>query len=790
MKHLPAFKAAIFAIVGIFLGKEFPQYQFLFLAAALGFLILSSAWFFLRRERVSSVIASGIYAALSFAFAFYMSTNLTSVDSGGISKYRCFAGTVEERPRDSLATSIILNDCYGYDAIWRKIHGEIVITPKFKGDFKTGDRIIFVGKTGAISEGRNPGQFNFKSYYALSGIMGRVYVENREDVLYVYHDSGFGFRRRVVEPVRDFFRDKIKKFMGGEEAELARAMVIGERTGINRDVNEQFINTGTVHILSVSGLHIGFFTAILMTMASLLKIPRRSRFFVIAPILILYAFVVGMTPSITRAVIMAIVVLFGLFLQRRTQILNSLGFAALAIVTFSPSQLFSPGFQLSFAAVLSIAFFHEKILAMVRKSHPALEEKPFLNSVVSLSILTIAATLGTVPLTVYYFNRVSLISILANLLIVPLAGIFTTMSFTFIFFSLFSSSLASIYGAATQLLGFFILQINSMLGSLSISSARVADSGWIFASLYLLWLLAVAAFGKNNLWKKFALAVLLGANLLLYASFFGGKPEAKLFVLDVGQGDAIYLELPDGKNMLVDAGMKFGTYDAGERVIIPFLERRGVEKLDYFVMTHLHSDHIGGAALIIRKLKVANFVYPDQFSRSESWIKTLASVHALKIPTKSAQAGMILDSGSMYRVYVLHPNRTYVGVGGRSYDKKLNDGSIVLKVSIGKESFLLVGDVERRVEHELVGVYGNFLSSNIYKAGHHGSITSSSSEFVREIHPAYAVISVGARNSFGHPSSNVLNEMSQEGIEIWRTDLRGAAYFRVNMDTTELVQWR
>ena len=327
--------------------------------------------------------------------------------------------------------------------------------------------------------------------------------------------------------MRDFLRHKISFFMSGDESELAKAMVIGERSGINKEINEQFVNTGTIHILSVSGLHIGFLTGMLMIMASLMRIPRRFRFLSIAPILILYALIVGMMPSIMRAVIMALVVSFGLFLQRKPQILNSLGFAALVILTFNPSQLFTPGFQLSFAAVMSIAFFHKKILAIVYTSYPALEEKPLPGSMISLSVLTLAATLGTIPLTAYYFSRISVVSILANLIVVPLAGIFTTMTFTFVGISMLSSWVAGIFGSAAQLVGFAILKINSVLGSLSISSIIVSDSGWIFTFLYFSWLIAVIAFPRtghsrsNNIFlKKIIFASLLAADIILFASFF------------------------------------------------------------------------------------------------------------------------------------------------------------------------------------------------------------------------------------------------------------------------------
>lgn len=790
MKHLPAFKAALAAAAGIIVGREYAPFQLSFFWASVVLLTILLVWFVLLRRNVTKIAAAGTYAALSFAFAFHMSLNLASVNPQSLSSYAYFAATVEQGPRDTTVTSVILTDCYGYDNGWRRIDGRLVLMTPSNQKFQTGDRIAFSGTVGNVSEARNPGQFNLRAYYALNGIVGRVYLLKNRNILYMDHDSRVNLRRDIVEPVRGVFRDKIRTFMSGDEAELARAMLIGERMGISRTIKDRFVNSGTVHILAVSGLHIGFFTAILMIVASLARIPRRFRFFLIAPCLVFYAFVVGTTPSITRAVLMAVVVLFGLFLQRRSHVLNSLGFAGLVILLVSPSQLFSPGFQLSFCAVLSIAFFYERIVSMIHKRHPALRDRPLLNSAVSLIVLTAAATLGTVPLTVYYFNRVSLVGILANLLTVPLAGLFMMMSFAFVFMALFSYHLASIYGAAAQMLGFSILQLNSLLGSLSLSNARIAEPGPGFVLLYFIWLASTAAFGKDYLWKKLILAVLLGCNILLYSSLVQGRPEARLYALDVGQGDAIYIELPNGKNMLVDSGMRFGNYDTGERVILPFLERRGIKGLSYFVITHLHSDHIGGAVSVMRKLNVQKFIYSDQASRSVVWKNTLSCARALRVPTGTVLAGMILDSGAVQRVYVLHPNHAYVGGGGLSYKTRLNDGSIVLKVCVGGESILLTGDIERRVERDLVRYYGPFLSSSVFKVGHHGSSTSSSEEFVGVVHPAYAVISVGARNGFGHPSTEVLGRFSRKGITAWRTDLFGAAFFRVRSDTTELIRWR
>ncbi len=790
MKHLPAFKAALVASAGILAGKFLQDYSSMVLLVCAVCVFTAFALLSARKGGPSIIVAVLAYLSFFISFAFYMNITLASLSEVHQTDFRFYSGTVAEISSDTSRPAIVLTDCSGFKDGWNEIHGDLVVMPQSSMSISIGDKIIFTGRMGTLSLARNPGQFNARNYYRMNGLVGRIYPRSAKDIVGLKRDDGFNLKRSLIQPIRVFVREKTGALLGGDVSGLARAMVLGERSGINRAMNENFMNSGTIHILSVSGLHIGFLTGILVAIASVLRVPRRLRFFIIAPLLIGYAFVVGMGPSVVRAVIMAIVVLFGLFLQRKSNLINSLGFAALIILTFAPSQLFSPGFQLSFAAVLSIAFFYDRMVTSVRRSHPKIAELPWMNSLVSASFLTIAATLGTVPLSVFYFERVSLVGVLANLLIVPLSGLFTSMAFTFLAFSLLSSALASIYAGATQVIGFMILWLNSIFGSWSASIVRINDSVMMFSALYLLWLVAVFLFGKKSILKKIVFAVLLGGNLILYAPLLATRTEARLYVLDVGQGDAIFIELPNGKNMLIDAGMKFGGNDAGSRVIIPFLRKKGIDHIDYFVVTHLHSDHVGGAASVLRNMKISNFIYPEQYSGSNTWKTTLASAEALKIPSRFARAGMILDSGATHRIYVLHPNGKYVGRGGKSYRSKFNDGSIVLKVCLDSESALLCGDIEKGVEHELTMVYRGFLASRILKVAHHGSETSSSEEFLDFVQTRYGVISVGAGNRFGHPSAKVIERMTQRGMSAWRTDSSGAACFRIMHGSSQVVDWR
>ncbi|MGC8594231.1 MAG: DNA internalization-related competence protein ComEC/Rec2 [Candidatus Kryptoniota bacterium] len=752
------------------------------------FLISLSAGSILRRR--GTLFQFGPLFGLLFSFAFLSAILINKASRENIDGYRYFAGTVVESPRDTLGGSFVIGNCFGRDSLWHRIDGEIIVYPSRVLNTHRGDILLLRGKVLGPGGPRNPNGFDTRSYYELSGIAGRIYVDSHGLIFFVRNVTVFNVTGKIVDRIRDYMRRTIKSLMRGEESELARAMVIGERGGIGFQSNEYFMNTGTIHILSVSGLHVGFLTGILMTVAAFLRIPHRTRFFVISPFLFLYGMIVGMTPSIERAIIMAVVLLFGIFLQRNTNLLNSLGFAALVILTFKPYELYSPGFQLSFAAVMSIVFFYKKIINIMQFKFPSINERPFVHFLLSMVVLSFAASLGTVPLITYYFRRISTVSLLANILIVPLAGLFTSMTFTFLLLNPLSSCAASIYASASQGIGFCILKVNELLGGFPFSRIIIADNRILFVVLYILWIVLTISFGGKSLLKKSVFGVLLGVDLILIFSISNSKPGATVYILDVGQGDSIFIELPDGRNLLIDAGMRFGKNDVGGKVVVPFLKRMGVERIDYFVVTHLHSDHMGGAASILKNFTIGQFLFPDQSTKSKNWSEAYKIAKNCGIRMRNVACGTILDSGNMYRIYVLHPNKHYVGNEGVSFSRKFNNGSIVLKIYVGKSTILLAGDVEKKVEHELMQAFGPFLRSDVLKVSHHGASTSSSEPYIGTVYPKYAVISVGSGNKFGHPSYQVIESLRRIGTYVWRTDSSGAAVFRTDGKILELVDWR
>jgi competence protein ComEC len=255
-------------------------------------------------------------------------------------------------------------------------------------------------------------------------------------------------------------------------------------------------------------------------------------------------------------------------------------------------------------------------------------------------------------------------------------------------------------------------------------------------------------------------------------------------MLDVGQGDAVLLRLTNGSHVLVDAGPKAFGYDAGKRVLVPFLRRQGISRLDAVVLSHPHSDHIGGLEAVMEEVEVNALYEADTTiaSRLHYGLRLAARRHGVPVVTVGRGDNISPDPNA--RVYIVHP-----GADDR-ISQNLNNASLCLKVLIGRTSIFFSGDAEDDAEAEMTRRYGGFLSSDILKAGHHGSSTSTGAPFLDSITPKIALISVGAQNKFGHPSPDVVRLLQTRHITVLRTDREGALVFESDGSEWKQIDWR
>lgn len=648
--------------------------------------------------------------------------------------------------------------------------------PKFIDSLEYGTFIEFSGMLSRPGTARNPGEFDLRNYLQLKGIFAQCLVDDSTRML-IDGRRGNWFLASLIYPLRRSISHFLDSLIGGEESKFLRGLAIGDRSEISPEVKTSFINSGVMHILAVSGLHVGLITIIFLGLLNALRIPEKPKVILLCAFLIFYIFLTGSAPSVVRAVVMAIVVLGAKLFERKSDILNSLAFAALVVLMVDAQQLFMAGFQLSFAAVLSIALLYPKFYSLEKNLPETLRQKSFVKAIFSLICVSLSAGLGTLPFTSFYFGKIPVIGLLANLVIVPMSGIVLALGVTTIVVSFLWTSLASFYAEAARLSASVLLESVKFFGNLSFSYVDAHFTLWQTLIYYAL-LVVVVNVGWFTL-KRFILFILVLLNLVVYGWLFGllgNSSQLRITFLDVGQGDAIFLECPDGKNILIDAGPRTLNTDAGRRFIIPFLKGKRVAHLDVVVVSHPHSDHLGGIPTVLRHFSIGQVIDAGSIVRSFLFTEYSALLDSLHTHHVVSKAGESLHGFSGTRLYILHPSGSFA-LPDSSPHVNLNNQSLAVRVVYGSTSALLVGDVEEEAESRMMRIYDGFLQSNLLKVGHHGSNTSSSDQFLEAVKPQFAVISVGRHNKFHHPSAIILKRFADRHVRTYRTDVDNAVVF-------------
>ena len=687
---------------------------------------------------------------------------------------------------------------------YRPVRGNIRLTISNDFNFQYGDFIRFSTYLKKISNFQNPGGFDYERYMNLQGIYATGSVYNNPDIILLRQNTASGIRLKL-EKFRLYLKEIIYSTASTPQSEIIEAMTIGNQNAIPVDVRNNFNKTGTSHILSISGLHIGMVATI--TFFFILLILKRSEYLMLrfniikvssaaALIMVLiYALIAGMGVTVVRSALMAIVFLCALFLGRQKDMYNTLAMAALIILIITPNALFDISFQLSFMAVLAIIYIVPRFSNF---SLPLLEglplwlQKPLRHIYLSI-IVCVAATLGTLPLIVFYFNRVSAITIIANLILVPLLGtIALAFSMAFILCAFFSAGLAGFF---IQIASFFVqisVYIIDYLASLSWSSFSFTMPNIveivIFYLLIFILLRLIDLRHVNGVIKKdyldrhpmFLKIILITIIIFFLADAFylltrdKISSDLRVTAIDVGQGSSILVRFPGGKTMLIDGGgFADSSFDMGKLVVAPFLYSERISKIDIVVLSHPHPDHLHGLLYITDNFDVQEIWSTGQRLDNENfsqWEKII-NHNNVKVKYLSSQSRPINING--VQVNILWPLRPLkVDASNQFYDM-VNDESLVIKIKYGLVSFLMPADISASVEKLLIKS-GQNLHSDVLFVPHHGSSRSSSPDFIRKVACSNALISAGKNNPFHHPDPSTIKRLSATNINIFRTDRDGA----------------
>jgi len=647
--------------------------------------------------------------------------------------------------------------------------------------------IHFTGELGTINIGRNPGEFDLRNYLHLNNIYARFYPV-RLDSSCLGEEMGNIVLTRFIYPVRRSIADRLDKLIGGEEAKFLKGLIIGERSEIPIEVKTAFINSGVMHILAVSGLHVAIVTFMLIIIFQLLRIPEKPRLIATCLFLIYYMYLTGNSPSVARSVVMAIIFLCAKLFERRGDMYNILALSAIVLLLIDSKQLIQPGFQLSFVAVFAIVYLYPKLYGLKNLLSDGLKNNRLIVATFALMGVSIAAGIGTLPFTSIYFGKISVISFIANIIVVPLSNVILAIGMFSVAVSYLSTWIASIYAEVTSLLTWLMLKIVDFFGNLRFAYIDTRFSLWSSIIFYAGIGFAINI-GRKEVRKIFIILTLVVLNSWLYGfQIFGPSTKyLRVTFLDIGQGDAIFLEFPNGGNMLVDAGPRtFGT-DAGNRFIVPYLRYRGISRIQTILTSHPDADHLGGVPTLLHQCKVDQVCDAGSVSTSSLFKEYIHLVDSLKLERSILQSGIKIGSLDEIRLYVLHPSIEFLQVKSRT---TLNNQSLVVKVVFGKTSLLLAGDAEKEAETAIESKYDSFLKSDILKISHHGSITGTSDIFLKSVRPQTAIISVGAKNKFNHPSPVVLQRIMELGCKYYRTDELGAIVLESDGERWNWIEWR
>lgn len=530
--------------------------------------------------------------------------------------------------------------------------------------------------------------------------------------------------------------------------------------------------TSTIHLLSVSGMHVSFVAVTLSLLLGLLKIPKSWRIWLLIAGVWFYIMMTGMDPPALRAGIMLMIMLIGNILRAKDIPINRLSLAAIILLLMTPNNLFDASFQLTFSATFGVSCLYPLLAEYFQI------KRKLLGKIWKALLVSISAQLMIAPLLVQYFQMLSWIAPLANIILI------------------FPGEVAVIGGLAGETIGNFqpwlgglilnlinhllnlIRLIVNWLGSYPWAASWSPPWPWPWVAGYYLGLvLFIDALRPNILDQKqrqfkaspVLIGVLIFANLIVWGVYSWQFREAHLQVtfLDVGQGDAILIRSLNRKYALIDGGDE----GRGKKAILPYFQRTGVLKLERVFLTHYHKDHWGGLIEVLRQVPAETILLPPS-RETKDYFEFEAGMQVAKVSRRTVRGGMIFEMGKGAYLEVLEvPNL-----------ETENDRSLVLLIGFGKVRLLLTGDLSFKGEELLLDKIPHRLSATILKVGHHGSNYASGLPFLSQVKPGLAIITVGKGNRFGHPGSETLNRLRSLGVKIIRTDLRGIVDCRIYQD--------
>jgi competence protein ComEC len=686
---------------------------------------------------------------------------------------------------------------------WAVAHGTVRVSARsFAEGWQAGDCVrarVWLRRPRNFA---NPGHFDYEGHLRRQGIFvtGGIYTSR----------STTGCARATEAPTRYVHEARrrigtaIDAALPRETGSLLRGLLIGDRSGISKERRARYARAGAGHVLAISGLHLSIVgTATFATVRAVLGqsqallirgLPPRVAAVAAVPAVIGYAVVAGGRSPTLRAVLMLMVFLAAVAAGRRSRIWHGLATAAILMAAARPGIVFDPGFAFSFIAVASIVVGLARVgisgrpdssradLASAspsddtgglgRYANPVRRARQWIRTSV---VVSCGAAIGTAPLSAYYFNLISLVGPITNLLVLPLFGAALVLGF-------FGATLA-LTGADGRLAFVVAGHVISWAEAIVSHAARLPGAA---ASVFtptgvevaLAYTLLAAAVTRRS--RRLALVVVMGAVLIDAAYWVReryARPDLRITFLDVGQGDAAVVEFPGSAVLVIDGGGFPGsTLDAGEAIVARYLRSRKIGRVDFIAMSHADTDHAGGLSHLISNFRPREFWWNGRDGDGNTLARVRQALRRHGVAVRTLSRASPLRRVGPVTIRALHP------APERASSLAANDASLTLRLQWGRTSVLFAGDLEREGERQLIRDGKGDLSSTFLKVPHHGSRSSSTGAFLDAVRPEIAVMSLGRRNRYGFPHPEVERRYRVRGVCVLRTDEAGAVVLRATPD--------
>lgn len=622
-----------------------------------------------------------------------------------------------------------------------------------KANIEVGDMLLINGTYLEPDVARNERGFNYKEYLKTLEIYGTVEINHYKVIKKGRINKLILYTARLKEILKSNISKVIKK---AENKNLLIAMILGDTEDLSEELKTDFLNSNLYHILSVSGGQVSNIIIGITILFRLLKIHKKIMDVLCIVILIEFMFLTGLTPSIIRACIMCIISLISGLIIRRYDIANSLGISLLIILINNPFAINSLSVLLSYFGFLGIIVLGSFTIKEVNK----VIKNNILRYILNIVISSVAAQIFIFPIILYIFGTISLTFIFSNLLIIPSSTVITIIGLFIMICPL------QIFGFVEPLIELTI-NIVGFFSNIGISKIYCIIPNikeiitYYVMSLYLYYMLRRDYIYKiKHFFRKYKKILVLILLLCIGISFIYKNIPKDLYInfIDVGQGDSTLITTQFNKKILIDGGgSEFGsTFDVGEKTLLPYLLKKKIHKLDYVIISHFDSDHVGGILTILEELNVKQVLIPKQVEYSENYNKFLDIVKKRNIKVKIVGEGNTINIDKNTYLDILWPEEKQIT------DNVLNNNSLIVRLCYKNFKMLFTGDIEEIAEQKLLQKYENTekLTADILKVAHHGSKSSSIAEFLEKVNPRIALIGVGKNNKFGHPNAGVLDRLN------------------------------